>query len=176
MRDTVLNASVPVTLDGRDYVLRYRAWAFITYLEATGRDLMTDVQEMGAMITAGQSDAGQADAAPPLASVPIGKVFGRLRDILWAGLTDAQPDIKRDDVSRMLDLRQLPVVTEAVMGALRLTLPEQAVTERPTEARNGTNGRSSHSDAGPGSGPSSATEAESPQENSFVSLCGISAV
>ena len=172
-RDTILNASVPVTLDGRDYVLRYRAWAFITYLEATGRDLMTDVQELGAMVAAGQPQPDPA--ASPVAGLQFGRIFLMLRDIIWAGLTDAQPEVKRDDVARMLDLREFPVVTEAVMGALRLTLPDQAAAERPTEARSATNGHGSPSAAGTGSGPSSATEAESPQESSYVSLCGTSA-
>lgn len=149
----ILSASVPITLDGREYVLRYRAHAFIVYAEVSGRDLLMDIRKMGAGLT----NAGAAEGAG------LALVCGMLRDVLWAGLVDAQPDIQCEDVGRMFGLADLGTIMPAVTAALQKTMPE--APERPTGAVNPASASaaplppSPHVN-GPGYGPSIVTDAE----------------
>ena len=114
----VLKASVPLNLDGQDFVLRYRALAFIRYAEEVKGDLLEDLAKIGAHMT----NAGLAIQAGRGAglTVPLGIVV----NVLWAGLVDAQPTLTRDDIARMVDFRGLEVLIPAITEAIRLTMPE----------------------------------------------------
>jgi hypothetical protein len=153
----VLKASVPINLDGQDYVLRYRALAFIRYAEECKGDLLEDLGKIGAQMTSAglamQTGTGGAGLGVPL---------GIVVNVLWAGLVDAQPMLKREDVARMVDFRALEVVVPAITQAIQLTMPETK-HDRPIETRaelplarvNGLE-----------SGPASETQAESQPTNS----------
>jgi hypothetical protein len=125
----VLKASVPINLDGQDYVLRYRALAFIRYAEEVKGDLLEDLAKIGAQMTnaglAMQTGTGGAGLGVPL---------GIVVNVLWAGLVDAQPMLKRDDVARMVDFRSLTVVVPAITQAIQLTMPETQ-PDRPIGTR-----------------------------------------
>jgi hypothetical protein len=157
-RDSIIDASVPLRLGGRDYTMRYRAYAFIAYAEALDRDLLADIREIGRSVSeigrSGEENAG------------IGKLFVRVRDVLWAGLIDDQPDLKREEVGRLFNVRDLNEITPAILGALRLSLPEAApeAEARPTTAP--ARRRALRANGGLGSGASSAIQRELPPANS----------
>jgi hypothetical protein len=120
MKDNILPASVPVTLDGEAYVLRYRAYAFIFYAEHCGGDLLADLRDVAERMKNNQDGAGMAGA------------FGKLRDLLWCGLVDAHPEITRDQAARLFGLGDLPVLLPIMTRALQMGLPETAeVNGRP---------------------------------------------
>lgn len=119
MKDNILPASVPVTLDGEAYVLRYRAYAFIFYSEHCGGDLLADLRDVAERMKNNEDGAGMTGA------------FTKLRDLLWCGLVDAQPAITRDQAARMFGLGDLPVLLPIMTAALRMGMPETAVDGRP---------------------------------------------
>ena len=150
MEDNIVSASVPVTLDGRDLILRYRAHAFIQYAEHCGGDLLLDIREMGERL-----------AKDP---ATLGQFCGRLVNVLWAGLNDVQPEIRREDIGRMFCPADFGVLLPAIMRALQLSLPEQPpANARPTKA---VKHRVSPPTGGPDSGPVSETATESLPVNS----------
>jgi hypothetical protein len=155
MQDNIVPASVPITLDGRDLVLRYRAHAFIEYAAQCDGDLLLDIRELGQGLAAfGSAVAGQA--APDVVS--FGRVCAKLANVLWAGLADVQPEITRAEVARMFSPADFPTLLPAITRALQASMPEQAEKPRPTRAAKR---RDSTSIDGAASGPVSATEAES---------------
>lgn len=149
MSEGILSATIPITLDGRDLQLRYRAHAFILYAEQLDRDLLIDMQEIG------EAFRNLAQGKPAL-----GAMLGRLRDVLWAGLAEVQPDITRDALARMFDLRDIGIIAPAMTEALRRSLPEP---ERPTIAVQPESG--SRRINGADTGQSAGTPAESPLES-----------
>lgn len=126
MRDNILPASVSATLDGTAYVLRYRAYAFIVYAEQCGRDLLNDFTDVGKELSAiGEAQLkAQAENGPPPA-FQLGPIFGRIRDLLWAGLVDAQPNMTRDQVARLFSFAELQDVVNHVARAVQLGLPKK---------------------------------------------------
>jgi hypothetical protein len=117
----ILSAAVPITLDGRELAIRFRAFAFITYAETFDRDLLQDVAGMAQSL----KDVGDGARAGA-----IGKGFGeacaKLRDVLWAGLVDLQPKITRDEIARMFSVADFTTIVPALMKAIQATLPEDA--------------------------------------------------
>ena len=117
-KQNIVNSGVTIELSGAEYELRYRAFAFITYAEDVKRDLLSDFRELARelvkMQTAGDNGAG----------VEIGPALVHLRDILWAGLIDAQPDITRDGVARIFSFGDIPQLSGPIMEAIRRSLPE----------------------------------------------------
>lgn len=158
MPDAILSASVPITLDGREYLLRYRAHAFIQYADACGGDLLVELRKIGESLIA----AGQAEGAG------LAGACATIRDVLWAGLIDAQPDIRREDVGRLFGFTDVQVIVTAIGEAIRKTMPEappagaahpiKAVKRRP----------SSPLADGRDSGPSIATDPALPRPNSAI--------
>ena len=153
-RDNILDPAVTVRLGGHEYTMRYRAYAFIAYAEVLDRDLLADIREIGRSFRESGEEGG------------IGKVFVRVRDVLWAGLIDDQPDLKREDVGRMFNLRDLNEITPAILGALRLSLPETAPEAEPRPTAAPAKRRVSRANAGLGSGASSAIHRASPPASS----------
>lgn len=149
----ILSASAPIELDGRELQLRYRAFAFIRYAEECGGDLLREISTLGEQL--------QALAAP---GASMGNSWVKLRDILWAGLIDAQPDITREDVSRMFGLSDLAVIAPAITQAIQRTMPQtpEEKPARPTKARRAI------TDSGRVSGPIIEHETASPPPNSGV--------
>lgn len=125
--------------------MRYRALAFIKYSAECGGDLLNDVRRIGTeLVAAGQMEGAHGVGAP----------IATMRDILWAGLVDAQPMLKRDDVARMFGFREMEPIMRAITDALRLSMPELDLNAaRPTIAQS-----LSQSPNGLGSGPSSEKE------------------
>jgi hypothetical protein len=157
MPENLVNAAVTVTLDGRELVLRYKALAFIRYAEETEGDLLSDIRDLGALgegIKAGGAGAG--------------KLFGKVRDVLWAGLLHVQPDITRDDAARLFGLDDLPALMPAIVKALTGTLPVSPPGAEPRPTKAPSRRRDGRSIDGSGSGPSSATDAELQQQSSAV--------
>jgi hypothetical protein len=152
MRENILPASTEITLDGQAYILRYRAYAFIFYAEKTGRDLLADLRE-----AAGELLQLQAAAAGD-GKLSLGPVFAKIRDILWAGLADAHPEIQRDQVARLFGVSDLQTVAPLMMAAINQSLP--AAPANPPEAAPIVNHQPSVPTDGPGSGPSAGTAAE----------------
>ena len=161
---SLVHAAVPISLDGRQFVLRYRALAFIRYAEETGGDLLADIRNLGEI-----GEAIQAGGQAPSAG---GGMFGKLRDIVWAGLLDQQPETTRDETARLFGLEDLPELMPAIAAALRGTLPEGTATARPTKRPRGRPPICPlPRDPGPltdgsASGPSSAMDQESAPKNS----------
>lgn len=153
---SLVHAAVPISLDGRQFVLRYRALAFIRYAEETGGDLLADIRTLGEIGQAMQAAGPQATGA--------GGMFGKLRDIVWAGLLDQQPETTRDEAARLFGLEDLPALMAAISAALRGTLPAEVSTVRPMKRPRG---RPPHGPltGGSASGPSSATDAELAPKN-----------
>src|SRR5262249_54473950 len=85
--------SVPVDIDGTEFRLCYRAFAFIRYAEETGGDLLGDIQ--GAVPLAEEMRQGKVLSA---------KLFTLTRNFLWAGLIESSPDLTLVDVSHMFGL------------------------------------------------------------------------
>lgn len=142
----LLACSVIISLDGQEYVIRYRALAFIQYASECGGDLLNDVRRIGSELVAAGKMEGREGLGAPIAT---------MRDILWAGLVDAQPILKRDDVARMFGFREMEPIMQAISEALRLSMPEIDLTNnaRPTGARS-----RSPLPNGEDSGPTSANE------------------
>jgi hypothetical protein len=156
MTENLVNPSVEIRLDGQDFILRYRAFAFIQYAQATGGDLLRDVRALGAQLT----EFGELAQAGEIAG--LGSLFEQVRDILWAGLVDAQPAIARDDVARLFTLADFQPIATAIGAALQAGLPvPKDAGKRPTMPAPSGRRRSSRSTNGVDSGPVSATEAES---------------
>lgn len=146
----VLSASVPIELDGRELQLRYRAYAFIRYAEVCGGDLMNDLTAMGTKIQPDENG-----------KVNLSELWGIVRDIFWAGLVDAQPDLSRDEVSRMFGLADLMgSVVPAITQAIQKTMPAMEEKPRPIKARREMSG------GGRASGHFIAQESASPPPNS----------
>jgi hypothetical protein len=148
----ILSASVPITLDGREYTLRYRAHAFILYAEQCGGDLLVDVRRMGEALMA----AGAAEGAG------VAAICRTVRDVLWAGLAEAQPEIRRDEVGRLFGVADLAAIMPAVAAAIQKTMPE---TPRPPAAVIATVPPSPRGN-GPDYGPTIGTARESPLPSS----------
>jgi len=123
MSRSLISAAVPISLDGQEYKLRYPALAFIEYAEQTGHDLLADIREIGPAL----------QSMPAAQGAGLGAIFGKVRDLLWAGLLDAHPEIRREEVARIFTLGDLNRIALAIVEALRLTLPEQT-ERRPTAA------------------------------------------
>ena len=116
---SLVHAAVPISLDGRQFVLRYRALAFIRYAEETSGDLLADIRTLGEAGQAMQENAAAGKTAGP------GGMFAKLRDIVWAGLLDQQPETTRDDAARLFGLEDLPELMTAIGAAIRGTLPAE---------------------------------------------------
>jgi hypothetical protein len=142
----IIPASVLLTLDGKNYVLRFRALAFIRYAAECDGDLLNDIRRIGtelATLTAAGENRG------------IGRPLGVLTNILWAGLVDAQPMLKRDDVGRLFGFREMEMIMTSITDALTLTMPELAAESvRPIGIQN-------HLPSPSGLGSGSTTESES---------------
>jgi hypothetical protein len=147
--NNLVNAAATVVLDGRTLTIRYRALAFIRYAEETDSDLLADIREIGALGQGIQSGGAGA-----------GKLFAKVRDILWAGLLHEQPDTTRDEAARLFGLDDMPTLMPAILSALRGSLPEVTGETRPTKAAKARRHDGRLTD-GSGSGPSSATAAAS---------------
>lgn len=154
MRDNILGAGVPITLDGQPYELRYHAYAFIQYADAVGGDLLHDLRTLGESLRGFEAAQHDADAPP----VALGPLLIKIRDALWAGLIEAHPDVTRDDVARMFGFSDLNAIAPVMMQAITRTLPDapQAKTPRPTRAASSR--RDLRPNGGLDSGPSSATD------------------
>ena len=156
---SLVHAAVPISLDGRKFVLRYRALAFIRYAEETGGDLLADIRNLGEI-----GEAIQAGGQAPSAG---GGMFAKLRDIVWAGLLDQQPETTRDDAARLFGLEDLPELMPAIAAAIRGTLPAGSAVrpmKAPTPKASGR--RPGRLIGGSASGPSSAMDQESAPKNS----------
>jgi hypothetical protein len=160
MRENVVDASVEIRLDGKDFILRYRALAFIEYAANCDGDLLNDVRALGSQLAGIEELAKSGDAK-------FGPLFGKVRDILWAGLVDAQPKLTRADVARLFGLRDFQPTVQKIMEALMGGLPE-ASEVRPTRPAPINRGRSSRLANGVASGQPSATPAASDTANSAV--------
>lgn len=140
-RDTVFHSSVPIRLDGREWVLRYRAFAYIAYAEQTGRDLLLDMQAMGRHLSGLESlqlmgaaiAGGGGTAEPTAAAPPLASAFKIMGDVLWAGLVDAQPEVTRDAVQRMFGLQDFHIIAETITRAINTGMPQDAAA-RPIDA------------------------------------------
>lgn len=134
MSENLVNTAVPIRLDGVDYILRYRALAFIRYADECKGDLLHDIRRIGGALTeygklaAADDDAGGAGGS--LAT--LAPILVTIRDVLWAGLVDAQPIIGREDVGRMFGLNDFPTLVPVITDAVTRGLPtvEQV---RPTK-------------------------------------------
>ena len=124
-RENILSASVPVVLDGREYVLRYRAYAFIRYAEELQRELFVDLREAHELFEGMQRSGDGAR---------FGAAFSKVRDLIWAGLVDAQPSVTRDQVARMFGPSDLAGILPSVMHAFAKTSPVSDGAARPTAA------------------------------------------
>jgi hypothetical protein len=153
MRDNILSASVPISLDGQEYELRYHAYAFIEYADKCGGDLLHDLRQLGEGLRG--LNAGQETDSP----VALAPLLVKVRDLLWAGLIEAHPELTRADVGRLFGFADLGALAPVIMQALTRTLPEASKTPaRPTKAPNR---RDSRLVDGLASGPSSAIAAGS---------------
>jgi hypothetical protein len=151
--ESILSAAVPIMLDGRPYELRYHAHAFIRYAEECGGDLLRDLRSLGEGFKEMRDDS----------AVSLAPLLVKVRDLLWAGLIEAHPDVKREDVARMFGFNDMNTLAPAMMQALTRTLPEAPKTpDRPIEA---TIRRDLRPNGGLDSGPSSAIAAASAPEN-----------
>ncbi len=159
MSENLVNPSVPITLDGQDYVLRYRAMAFIQYASECERDLLHDIRTMGAQLAefAKLEAEGNFGALAP--------ILVTLRDVLWAGLIDAQPLLQRIEVSRLFGLQDFPVLMPQITKAVMAGLPDTG-SARPTKPATKPVGRNSRLINGAGSGHDAGTQAGSGSLNS----------
>ena len=117
MSENLVKTDVPVRLDGVDYILRYRALAFIKYADECKGDLLHDIRRIGGALTeysklASADDDGPAAGAGSIAM--LAPILDTIRDVLWAGLIDAQPMIERDEVSRMFGLNDFPALVPVI--------------------------------------------------------------
>lgn len=156
--ENLVNASVPITLDGQDFILRYRAIAFIHYASECKGDLLHDIRRMGAAL----EDYGRLLTAGEYAA--LAPILETMSDVLWAGLIDAQPALGRDDVTRMFGLVDFPQLMPVITQAVTMALPAAGSPARPIKPA--TKGRGSRSGSGKNSGQSAETQAESAPANS----------
>lgn len=161
MANNILNASVPVTLDGAEFTLRYRALAFIRYAEECKSDLLNDIRRIGK--EHGKMQQAFDDPEAETTGPGVAGLLSKLRDMLWAGLIDAHPNIKRDDVARMIDFRNLGAIFTAITEGIKRTTPEIDATSPPAPR---VNHLPSLPAAGPDSGAISETTPESQPPNS----------
>lgn len=157
MGENIVDPSVEVCLDGQNFILRYRALAFIEYAAKCNSDLLNDVRGLGASLTQIQELAKTGDIAK------LGPMFAKVRDILWAGLVDAQPSLTRDDVSRLFSFRDFQPLMTQISAAIVAGLPEVRPTKPAPSPRRRSSGALPN---GGDSGQSTETPAESPTPNS----------
>jgi hypothetical protein len=159
MAENLVKASVPIKLDGQDFILRYRAIAFIHYASECKGDLLHDIRRMGAAL----QDYGRLLAAGEYAA--LAPILETMSDVLWAGLIDAQPAIVRDDVTRMFGLVDFPELMPVITAAVTIALPSAGSTApaRPTKPARVRHSRLS---SGNDSGQSAEIQAESAPTNS----------
>ena len=157
--ENLVNPSTPIKLDGQDFILRYRAIAFIHYASECKGDLLHDIRRMGAAL----QDYGRVLAAGECAA--LAPILETMSDVLWAGLIDAQPALTRDDVTRMFGLVDFPELMPVITRAVTIALPSagSAAPARPTKPARV---RSSALSSGKDSGQSAETLAESVPTNS----------
>jgi hypothetical protein len=159
MSENLVNASVPITLDGQDFILRYRAIAFIQYAGECKGDLLHDIRSMGASL----QEYGRLLAAGEYGA--LAPALEKMRDILWAGLQDAQPTLTRGDCARMFGLVDFPALMPVITHAVTIALPAAgSVAVRPTKPA--PRRRDSHLSSGAGSPQSAETQAASPLPSS----------
>lgn len=154
MKDNILSASVPISLDGREYELRYHAYAFIEYADKCGGDLLADLRGLGE----GLRGLKGGEEAPPVALAPL---LVKVRDVLWAGLIEAQPELTRENVGRLFGFADLGALTPAMMQALTRTLPDAPKQPPPARPTKAPGRRDSRPADGLASGPSSGIAAAS---------------
>lgn len=168
MSENLVNTAVEIKLDGQDYILKYRAMAFIQYAAECKGDLLHDIRHMGAALTeyGKLAAAGDAAAGEPGSSIAaLAPILVTLRDVLWAGLIDAQPMIERSEVARMFGLNDFPVLMPLITNAMARGLPKVDAV-RPTRPAPKTAGRNSRLSNGADSGPNAETQAASASANS----------
>jgi hypothetical protein len=132
----VVSAAVEITLDGRTLELRFRTYAFREYRRRLKRDLIGDIADLipkCEMFTstrlgdfAGRGESGATDTG-------IDEVLGRLCEIVWVAALDAQPDVKLEEIERLIGLQNIQTVTTKLITALVPGLPEP----QPGAASNG---------------------------------------
>lgn len=159
MTENLVNPSVPLKLDGQDFILRYRAIAFIQYAAECQGDLLHDIRRMGA----GLQEYGKLLAAGQFAQ--LAPILETMRDVLWAGLVDAQPTLAREDIARMFGLTDFPALMPVITQAVTAALPAagSVAAARPTKPAKGRGSRLSN---GADSGHVAETQAELPSRNS----------
>jgi hypothetical protein len=159
MSENLVKPSVQIKLDGQDFILRYRAMAFIHYASECKGDLLHDIRRMGAAL----QDYGRLLAAGEYAA--LAPILSTMSDVLWAGLIDAQPALTRDDITRMFGLVDFPELMPVITQAVTIALPSAGSgAVRPTKPA--TKGRNSALSSGKDSGQSAETQAESVLPNS----------
>jgi len=161
MSENLVNTAVEVRLDGVDYILKYRALAFIKYADECKGDLLRDIRRIGGALTEyGKLASAGDDDGPAAGSIAtLAPILVTIRDVLWAGLVDAQPMIQREEVGSMFGLNDfpvlVPVITDAVMRGL--PTPDPVRPTKPARAA----GRSSRLNNGADSGLVAGTQAAS---------------
>jgi len=157
--ENLVNPSVQIKLDGQDFILRYRAIAFIHYASECKGDLLHDIRRMGAAL----QDYGRLLAAGEYAA--LAPILETMSDVLWAGLIDAQPAIVREDVTRMFGLVDFPELMPVITRAVTIALPSagSVAPARPTKPARV---RNSHLNSGKDSTPNAEPQAESAPTNS----------
>ena len=158
MSENLVNPSVTVQLDGSDYVLRYRAMAFIRYAEECGGDLLHDIRGSSAAL----AEYGRLMQAGDFAA--LAPILAKVRDILWAGMIDAQPDTERLPLARLFGLSDFPVLVPIIVQAVMASLPKGAENPQKPVAKR----RDTRSNIGGDSRPGS----ELPQVSDSQSLTG----
>ena len=158
--ENLVKASVPIKLDGQDFILRYRAIAFIHYASECKGDLLHDIRRMGAAL----QDYGRLLAAGEYAA--LAPILSTMSDVLWAGLIDAQPALQRDDVTRLFGLVDFPELMPVITQAVTIALPSAGSGGAVRPIKPATKGRNSRSSNGADSGQNVETQAESVLPNS----------
>lgn len=118
----------PITIRGHEFTLAYPLLALEAYEDETGETLMGDSRSKAEIVAAFEQ-------------LPVRQRMDRSLDLLWAGLITHHPEITRDDVRRMVFLRDLPAIEPVVSRAFKASLPdleeapagkeEDSSTERP---------------------------------------------
>jgi len=157
--ENIVNPSVQITLDGQDFILRYRAIAFIHYASECKGDLLHDIRRMGAAL----SDYGRLLAAGEYAA--LAPILETMSDVLWAGLIDAQPALTREDITRMFGLVDFPNLMPTITRAVTIALP-LAGSAAPANPPKPAKGRRLALNSGADSGHDVAMQAESAPTNS----------
>jgi len=157
--ENLVNPSVAIKLDGQDFILRYRAMAFMHYASECKGDLLHDIRRMGGSL----QEYGRMLAAGEYAA--LAPILETMSDVLWAGLIDAQPQLTREDITRMFGLVDFPELLPVITRAVTLALPAAgSVAVRPIKPA--TKGRNSRLSNGGDSGQSAETQPESVLPNS----------